>query len=173
MWLQGRNFINICEKVYSSRHCIAEWRQRFANWNLTSSNYTRKHFTASIVTYARVSMLRNQCYIGMTTVTFKKRERARQRKLRSVQRGRLANCEPAVRWWASTKSYFSFLPVLLHRLPTKLAASIQEAALIQSLQPSLNDPWIKSIFNKNAVGKTCKFALPKSKRSIGYRNLWK
>ena len=132
-----------------------------------------QQFQSKCVTYARISTTRHHSYIGMTTITFAKRENARRRKYSSLRRGRWVNCEPALRWWANTRSYFNFTPVVLQVLPDKTAALIQETTLIQAIQPSLHKPMIKQFFTKNSFGQRAKFTMPSSKLNVGTRGLWK
>lgn len=173
LWIQGRTFILIAQKQYSSQQWMQDWHKRFKELHITAAAYTREVFSAPNVTYLRVSIHRHQFYIGMTTVSIVKRERARLRKLRALSKGRLASCEPALRWWHKTHSYFDYCTIVLLQLPDKISTQAHEKAIIQRFQPQLNEPWIKEFFKHTATGTKSSWKPPCDKHTLSTRTLWK
>ena len=141
--------------------------------SIRAKTYTREWATHNNIFYGKVSLTCSQAYIGMTTIGMHKRDLARDRKYKQLLRGRLVSCEPALRWWTSTKSYKHFMSIVLTNEPNQLQTITREQELILQIQPALNAPAIYKFYNHTADGQKLSFSMPKTKYRTSFRNMFK
>ena len=89
---------------FSNQQRLQDWHTRLHRLRITSDVINRDWFTGKYVVYAKISLHRHECDVGMTTVGIINGEQARCRKLKQLRRGTLVCCEPALRWWNKTHS---------------------------------------------------------------------
>ena len=120
------------------------WKQRLLEMNVNLKTYTAVFFRQPFGVYILLNPKTDHCYIGATSCSLSGRYSPRLRKLRQIMKGRFVEAEVALRFWARTRSFHDYIPILVTATESKEAAFIQEALLQQKFQPSLCMPWILS-----------------------------
>ena len=143
------------------------WHTRFREFNINANSYTLNRSISKFVVFAKISLSRSQCYIGMTSVGMHKRNLARGRKLRQLQQGYLVNCEPALRWWHKDHSYDPCMCIILKIHDSTHATMMSKLMLIAQFQPSLNTPFIHKFFNSTAAGQKAIICISKTQTRCG------
>ena len=125
------------------------WKLRLQALGVHLDMYNQDWIESQFGVYAYLSPDCAHSYIGAMEVTLASRHNSRVRKLRQVCSGRLVECEVALRYWQSSRTFPRYIPLLIRKVFSKQAALTEESILQQQFQPSLVMPWICQHFKKS------------------------
>lgn len=142
IWVLGKLYLFECQK--SHKH--EEWISRLAAQGTTLATYTPTLVQHSCCVYLLLGIDSSHSYIGATHKSLPGRHMTRVRTLKVLSKTSLVQCEAAIRFWHSTRSFHKFLPIVFAATDSRLSALALESALQAQFQPSLCMPWIVQHF---------------------------
>ncbi|CAE7240415.1 AMY1.1, partial [Symbiodinium sp. CCMP2592] len=123
------------------------------------------HQTSHMV-YLRVSVNRPATtatlYVGATRTTVPGREASRRRKFIQLVRKRLSYFEPALKVFHRRRDFYQGIVLALYQDSDTLSLLATEAALIRTLRPALNHPWVLDLLKSLRI-KQNRFRLPQAR----------
>ena len=123
------------------------------------------HQTANMV-YLRLSVNRPATtallYVGATRETVQGREATRRRKFIQLARKKLSHFEPALRVFHRKRDFYHGITLALHHDSDFLSLLATEAALIRTIRPALNYPWVQDLLKSLRIKQTS-FRLPQAR----------
>ena len=122
----------------------------FRQLQLFPHDLTFSNFQTPSRVYIRISACKETAklfYVGSTEQAVHLREATRFRKFKQVQQDKLVSAELCIRYWHKMDNFWDWVtvPVMFRTDPDQLLGA--EHALIQTLQPPLNYPYIAQWFS--------------------------
>ena len=141
---------------------------------VNSQRLTFSFFSAHSVLYLRFSPLKKQAklfYIGSTENSVCQREHTRHRKFKQVRAEKLVSAELSLRFWDKYDSFWDWVAIPVSSAVPKNILRGREQALIQTLQPPLNFPFIARWFQPKKG--FLKPPAASQAKKVGFRKLWR